>query len=101
MPTSVELRTLNHVVDELRGAVQSLQNKYGQVAAVSRLRNDLERLELDVSDVGRLPSVTTASDLEGQMQPLTDEPYDPAMWADDADDEGLGGFHGGSTGTAR
>jgi hypothetical protein len=98
MATSVELRTLNHVVDELRGAVQSLQSRYGQVPTVARLRNDLERLELDVSDVQRLPAVSAAVELSGQIHQLTDEPYDPSMWAEDADDEGLGGFHGGSRG---
>ena len=71
----------------------SLHGKYGDVPAVRRLRNDLERLELDVNDVGLLPpNADVPSPL--QMHTMTDEPYDPAMWADDADDEGLGGYHG-------
>lgn len=93
MPVSVELRTLNRVVDELRSAVASLHGKYGNVPTVSRLRNDLERLELDVQDVSSLPPSGPAA-VAAALQPLTDEPYDPAMWAEDADDEGLGGYHG-------
>jgi hypothetical protein len=30
------------------------------------------------------------------MHQLTDEPYDTSMWAEDADDEGLGGYRGTS-----
>ena len=61
--------------------------------AVRRLRNDLERLELDVNDVGSAAADRRCA-VAAEMHPLTDEPYDPAMWADDADDEGLGGYHG-------
>ena len=94
MPASVELKSLNHVVAELQGAVTSLERKYGRIPAVARLANDLERLQLDVTDVERLPAApqqTTGS----EMLQVSDEPYDPSLWADDADDEGLGGFHGG------
>jgi hypothetical protein len=96
MPGTVEERRLHRVVEELRSAVASLHGKYGDVPEVRRLKNDLERLELDVHDVGALlmsgPRVVPAVELS----PLTDEPYDPAMWAEDADDEGLGGYHGTS-----
>jgi hypothetical protein len=51
MPVSVELRTLNRAARGLRVAVTSLRGKYGDVPTVLRLRNDLERLELDVHDV--------------------------------------------------
>jgi len=97
MPVTVELRTLHRAVEELRTVVHSLHGKYGDLPAVQRLRNDLERLELDVSDVGLLASMPTNPDVGPplQMQTVSDEPYDPAMWADDADDEGLGGYHGG------
>jgi len=93
MPQTIELRTLHRAVTDLRTAVSSLQGKYGDVPAVRRLRNDLERLELDVNDVGLLPPNSDVP-APAEMHTLTDEPYDPAMWADDADDEGLGGYHG-------
>jgi hypothetical protein len=94
MPVSGELRTLNHAIDDLRAAVTSLRGKYGDVPAVARLRNDLDRLVLDVGDVDTLPAPPTAG--SGEVHQLTDEPYDASMWADDADDEGLGGYHGTS-----
>jgi len=94
MPATVELRTLHRAVDDLRAAVTSLSGKYGDVPVVRRLRNDLERLELDVHDVGTLPVGGAEVGPPIELSPLTDEPYDPAMWAEDADDEGLGGYHG-------
>lgn len=96
MPVSVELRSLNRVLDELRTAVASLHGKYGSVPTVSRLRNDLERLEIDVHDVSLLPSSGSPTTAQTVLQPLTDEPYDPSLWAEDADDEGLDGYHGTS-----
>lgn len=95
MTVSVELKSFNRAVEDLRSAVRSLHGRYGDVPAVSRLRNDLERLEIDVRDLNGLPArPSTAAIVE--MQQLTDEPYDSAMWAEDADDEGLGGYRGTS-----
>ena len=96
MPGSVEERRLHRVVSELRSAVTSLHSKYGDLTVVRRLKNDLERLEMDVHDVGSLPDSGTPVAPAVMLSPLTDEPYDPALWAEDADDEGLGGFHGAS-----
>lgn len=94
MPGTVEERRLHRVVGQLRSAVASLHGKYGDVPAVRRLKNDLERLELDVHDVGALAASGPLASPAQQLSPLTDEPYDPALWAEDADDEGLGGYHG-------
>jgi hypothetical protein len=94
MPVSVEVRSLNRAIDDLRAAVASLHGKYGDVPTVKRLRNDLERLVLDVADVDALPpAVPGQSGGSSEMHQLTDEPYDASMWTD-ADDEGLGGYHG-------
>jgi hypothetical protein len=95
MPVSVELRTLNHAGQDLRTAVTSLRGKYADVPTVMRLRNDLERLELDVPDVCLLPP-TGPGGTPIEMHQLTDEPYDPAMRGEDADDESLGGYRGAS-----
>lgn len=62
--------------------------------AVRRLKNDLERLELDVHNVGALGTSGPLASPVMELSPLTDEPYDPAMWAEGADDEGLGGYRG-------
>jgi hypothetical protein len=55
MPVSVELRTLNRAVEDLRTDAPLLRGKYGDVPTVIRLRNDLERLGPDVHDVCSLP----------------------------------------------
>jgi hypothetical protein len=94
MPVSVELRALHRAIDDLRTAVTSLQGKFGEVPTVARLRNDLERLILDVGDVSALPPEASGEQPAAVITQLTDEPYDASMWADDADDEGLGGYHG-------
>jgi hypothetical protein len=96
MPVSVETRSLNRAIDDLRAAVASLQGKYGEVPTVKRLRNDLERLVLDVADVDALPPAQPSAGSPAQIHQLTDEPYDASMWGEDADDEGLGGYHGTS-----
>jgi hypothetical protein len=102
MPAPTELRTLNRAIDDLRSAVTSLNGKYGEVPVVARLRNDLERLIIDVNEVqalppdGRMGGATTPTSATLVMTDITDEPYDRAMWSEDADDEGLGGFRGTS-----
>jgi hypothetical protein len=93
MPVSVELRSLNRAVEDLRTAVTPLRGKYGDVPTVMRLRNDLERLELDAHDVCPLPP-TGLGGTPTEMHQLTDEPYDAAMRAEDAGHEGLGGYRG-------
>lgn len=93
MPGTVEERRLHRVVGQLPSAVASLHGKYGHVPAVRRGKNDLERLELDVHDVGALGASGPLAAPAQELSPLTDEPYDPARWAG-ADDEGLGGYRG-------
>jgi hypothetical protein len=94
MPAPTELRTLNRAIDDLRSAVTSLNGQYGEVPVVARLRNDLERLIIDVNEVQALPPDGAARGATLVMTDITDEPYDRAMWSEDADDEGLGGFRG-------
>jgi len=45
MPVSVELRTSNRAVDDVRTPVPSSHGERGGVPTEMRLRNDLERLE--------------------------------------------------------
>lgn len=88
MAIPTEFRALTRTVDELRGAVSSLAGKYGDNAIVKRLRNDLERLVMDVEDVEKLPDVPASGTPEAIE--LDDKPYDPSMWAAEDLDEGLG-----------
>jgi len=62
---------------------------------VTRLRNDLERLESDVYDVSSLPP-TGLGGTPIEMHQLTDEPHDASMRAEDADHERPGGYRGTS-----
>jgi hypothetical protein len=88
MANPLEWRTLNKSIDELRGAVSSLAGKYGDNVVVKRLRNDLERLVMDVEDVEKLPEPKTGGPTV--IHELDDKPYDESMWATEDLDEGLG-----------
>ena len=93
MAVTTELTTLHRTVDELREAVAGLRERYGDIPAVRRLLGDLERIDLDASeldDLTPLPAAPTAEASEILM--LDDTPIDPALWAG-ADDEGVGGYH--------
>jgi hypothetical protein len=111
MAVSAEHRALHHAIDDLRTATTSLLSAHGDVPAVARLRNDLERLVLDVADVDALPAVrplVSASPFAaGTQTPGTqnagtevEEDYGPSAW-DDVDDEGVGGFRGRPSGSTR
>ncbi len=98
MAVSVEHRALHHAIDDLRTATTALRAAHGDVPAVARLRNDLERLILDVADADALPTLAAPANAG---PPSTATPadesdgYSTTSW-DDVDDEGVGGFRGGS-----
>ena len=95
MAVSAEHRALHHAIDDLRTATASLRSVHGDVPVVARLRNDLERLVLDVADVDALPvarpAATGPSPFDAEVEGSDD--YAPTSW-DDVDDEGVGGFRG-------
>ncbi len=103
MPISAELQALQRAIADLRSGVNSLARNHGELPIVARLRNDLERLILDVADVEALSPATWGAPVMAGGVPaapptvyqVSDEPYDPSLWRDDADDEGVGGYHGG------
>jgi hypothetical protein len=90
MAATTELNTLHRTVDELRMALDSVRSRYGDVPAVRRLLGDIDRLDLDASELDDL--TPAGGEARPQLQPIDDTPHDPALWAD-ADDEGLGGYH--------
>src|SRR5699024_9835655 len=83
-------------LDQLRMCVGSLRERYGDITAVRRLENDLERLDIDAGELDR-PSVPTqqrpAADRSDVVM-VPDTPYDPSLWHG-ADDEGVGGYQRG------
>ena len=58
MPISAELQALQRAIADLRSGVNSLARNHGDLPVVARLRNDLERLILDVADVEALSPAT-------------------------------------------
>ena len=97
--TDSALLALQRSIDELASAVAVLSHTHGKVSVVARLCNDLERLRLDVADAETLRTpdipVNAAASAPPSYQ-ISDEPYDPKMWGNDYDQEGLGGYHGQS-----
>jgi hypothetical protein len=93
MAVTTELTTLHRTVDELRDAVASVRDRYGDIPAVRRLLGDLDRINLDASELDELTPLPAASTVEaGDVLMLDDSPMDPRLW-DGADDEGVGGYH--------
>ena len=86
-----QLKAVNRAIEELRDRIADARSAYGETPAVQRLVNDLERLKIDASE---LDSSGTAPPPPVTVKiPIDDTPPDPSMWGD-ADDEGVGGFHG-------
>jgi hypothetical protein len=101
MAVSAEHRALHHAIDDLRIATTSLLSAHGDVPVVARLRNDLERLVLDVADADALPAVRPLAPASPFTVSTEDEQnYGPSAW-DDVDDEGVGGFRGRPSGSTR
>lgn len=95
MPVTTELTSLHRTVDELRDIVATVRARYGDVPAVKRLLGDIERIDLDASELDDLTPLPAASTPEAsEIHILDDKPLDPALWAG-ADDEGVGGINGG------
>ena len=99
MTAPTELSALTRSLDDLRTCVSALRVRYGDVPAVRRLAGDLDRFDLDASELRDLP-VRSEPVAAAPVQMIDDRPLDPSLWAD-ADDEGLGGYHGGQPGTLR
>jgi hypothetical protein len=91
MAVTPELTALHDTVDQLRSAVGSARERYGDIVTVRRLIGDVERLDLDISDLDGLPAPNEPVGA-GPVQLIDDTPADPSLWAD-ADDEGIGGYH--------
>jgi len=89
MAETAELMSLRRAIDDVRRSVAVLRDSYGDVPSVQRLVGDVERLDLDAADLDLPPRLAVP-----EVVPLGREPIDPSIWAD-ADDEGVGGYHGG------
>jgi hypothetical protein len=89
--TTSEFATLQRSIELLRQSVAHVRDAFGDAPVVRRLVNDLERLEIDAGELASAAPVRHADLLEHVVIP--DAPLDESMWSD-ADDEGVGGYHG-------
>lgn len=92
--TTTELADLRRVLGQLRSSVSALRSRYGDVAAMRRISNDVERLDIDLAELSAVaPAPRSGSEpTAGETVVVPDTPYDPALWRD-VDDEGVGGHH--------
>jgi hypothetical protein len=88
--TGTELADVQRALGQLRNSIGALRGRYGDCAAVRRISNDLERLDIDVAELSTLPAPRQASESADETVIVPDTPYDPSLWQD-ADDEGVGG----------
>ncbi len=95
--TSPEMATLQHSIEQLRHSVAEVHRAFGDAPGVRRLVNDLERLEIDAGELASSPPARTPG-APGVPEHVVvpDTPLDETMWSD-ADDEGVGGYHGDRT----
>ncbi|WP_026421504.1 hypothetical protein [Actinokineospora inagensis] len=90
--SSTEISELQRTIGQLRQCVGALRARYGDVPAVRRLVNDIERIDIDAADLtgsSSAPVPRRAEEVDVVVVP--DTPYDPALWHG-ADDEGVGGY---------
>ncbi|MFC8796668.1 hypothetical protein ACFT2C_02955 [Promicromonospora sp. NPDC057138] len=93
--TTSEFATLRRSIEQLRQSVSGVRSAFGEAPEVRRLVNDLERLEIDAAELASCEPLRPAGvhSHVPEHVPLPDTPLDEAMFSD-ADDEGLGGYHG-------
>ena len=94
--STTELTELRRTIGQLRQCVGALRARYGEAPAIRRLVNDVERLDIDASELSEAPPVPEqpkATD-RSHVVVVPDTPYDPELWRD-ADDEGVGGYQRG------
>lgn len=89
---AADMKELHRSIEVLRHHIISLKSRYGDVDAVRRMTNDLDRLEIDLHDFEHAPpplrKVKVGKD---DVVYVPDSKSDEAAWLG-AQDEGLG-FH--------
>ncbi|WP_406692519.1 hypothetical protein REH65_12265 [Saccharopolyspora sp. ID03-671] len=89
--TTTELAEFQRVLAQLKSSAGALRQRYGDAAALRRIHNDIERLDIDAAElVTELPAPRRSDETRDDVVIVPDTPYDSSLWQD-ADDEGLGG----------
>lgn len=87
--SSSEIAALQRAIGQVKQCVGDLRAKYGEIPAVRRLVNDVERLDIDTADFRTepdTPSPRRPEVSEHEVVVVPDTPYDREMWRG-ADDE--------------
>ncbi|WP_137120993.1 hypothetical protein [Segeticoccus rhizosphaerae] len=92
MSVNEHLATAVEHVAGLRRATAGLKEALGTTVDVQRLRDDIARIADDIDLVARGAGVGDAGKVgaPGEIVFIPDDDYDPALWGDDVDDEGVG-----------
>jgi hypothetical protein len=91
--TTKEITELRGAIARMRQHVETLRARHGEIPAVQRLANDIDRLSIDTAEVAELdamPRQRVSAAGGHDVVVLHDTPYDDSLWRE-ADDEGLGG----------
>jgi hypothetical protein len=91
--TTTEFATLRRSIEQLRQSVSGVRSAFGDGPEVRRLMNDLERLEIDATELASAAPLRQPNSRVPEHVVVPDTPLDESMFSD-ADDEGLGGYHG-------
>jgi hypothetical protein len=93
---TAEFATLRRSIEQLRLSVAGVRNAFGDAPEVRRLMNDLERLEIDATELAAAHpgSEPSPPSVMAEHIVVPDTPLDDSLWREDADDEGIGGYHG-------
>jgi hypothetical protein len=84
-----EIAALQRAIGQVKQCVGELRASYGDIPAVRRLVNDVERLDIDTADFRTepgTPSPRQPAVSEHEVVVVPDTPYDREMWRG-ADDE--------------
>jgi hypothetical protein len=84
-----DITELQRAIGQVKQCVGELRAKYGDVPAVRRLVNDVERLDIDTADfrtAPQAPQPRRPEVSEHEVVVVPDTPYDREMWRG-ADDE--------------
>jgi hypothetical protein len=84
-----EIAALQRAIGQVKQCVGELRAQYGDIPAVRRLINDVERLDIDTADFRTepdTPSPRRPAVSEHEVVVVPDTPYDREMWRG-ADDE--------------
>jgi hypothetical protein len=86
-----EITDVQRIVSVLRRKVASLRYHFGDVPDVRRLLNDVERLDIDITELHGNTSRPRRTQTLADVVMIPDAPYNPELWQG-ADDEGVGGY---------